>query len=469
MTTKRSMSREAPNRLGEAQALAAYYQAQYEFLLSQIPNPTFLLDPSNDRIAEVNAAACRLLGYTEKDLTTRLRISDIHPDEMSFFLQFGDEVIRNGSAQTDQLTCLTAEGRNLPVKIFATLVHDRDGQELVRAIVIETLAQQAVQQALLDEVKSQYNFEEIIGKSAALNDVMGKTNLVATTDASVLILGETGTGKELVCRAIHHLSPRRDKPLVKLNCAAIPSGLVESELFGHEKGAFTGAISRKQGRFELAHGGTIFLDEIGDIPLETQPKLLRLLQEQEFERVGATRTLRADVRVITATHRNLEERVASGDFREDLFYRLNVFPIELPSLRDRAEDIPLLARYFAERIAARHGRPPCDFNETAIDRLMKYPWPGNVRELENVVERALILSEGATIDERHVMLDERQPDATTASMNTLQEVERRHILGVLETTAWKVSGKGGAAEILDLNPSTLLSRMKKLGIAREST
>lgn len=284
-----------------------------------------------------------------------------------------------------------------------------------------------------------------------------------------MILGETGTGKELVCRAIHHLSPRQDKPLVKLNCAAIPSGLVESELFGHEKGAFTGAISRKQGRFELAHGGTIFLDEIGDIPLETQPKLLRLLQEQEFERVGATRTLRADVRVIAATHRNLEERVASGDFREDLFYRLNVFPIELPSLRDRAEDIPLLARYFAERIAARRGRPPCDFNETAIDRLMKYPWPGNVRELENVVERALILSEGATIDERHVMLDERQPDATTASMNTLQEVERRHILGVLETTAWKVSGKGGAAEILDLNPSTLLSRMKKLGIAREST
>ena len=388
---------------------------------------------------------------------------------MSFFLQFGDEVIRNGSAQTDQLTCLTAEGRSLPVKILATLVHDRDGQELVRAIVIETLAQQAVQQALLDEVKSQYNFEEIIGKSAALNDVMEKTNLVAATNASVLILGETGTGKELVCRAIHHLSPRRDKPLVKLNCAAIPSGLVESELFGHEKGAFTGAISRKQGRFELAHGGTIFLDEIGDIPLETQPKLLRLLQEQEFERVGANRTLRADVRVIAATHRNLEERVASGDFREDLFYRLNVFPIELPSLRDRAEDIPLLARYFAERIAAQHGRPPCDFNETAIDRLMRYPWPGNVRELENVVERALILSEGATIDERHVMLDERQPDAATAAMGTLQEVERRHILSVLKTTAWKVSGKGGAAEILDLNPSTLLSRMKKLGIAREST
>ena len=288
------MSRDVPNQLEQSEARAAYYQAQYEFLLRQIPNPAFLIDPKNDRIVEVNTAACEMLGYTEKDLTTRLRISDIHSDEMSFFLQFGEEVIRKGSGQTDELSCLTAEGRNLPVKILATLAHDRDGHALVRAIVIETLAQKAVQQALLDEVKSKYNYEEIIGKSAALNRVMEKINLVAATDASVLILGETGTGKELVCRAIHHLSPRYNKPLVKLNCAAIPSGLVESELFGHEKGAFTGAISRKQGRFELAHEGTIFLDEIGDIPLETQPKLLRLLQEQEFERVGATRTLRAD-------------------------------------------------------------------------------------------------------------------------------------------------------------------------------
>jgi len=324
------MTPDARTRLEEAQAKASYYQSQYEFLLGQIPNPTFTVDPQRDRIVDANIAACTLLGYSRDELLGQVRLSDIHPDEMPQFLELRAQVYRDGSAHTDDLNCLTADGRSLPVRILATLVHDQQGHKLIRVIVIETLAQKAVEQALLDQVKSQYDFEEIVGKSAALAAVLEKVRQVAATDASVLIHGETGTGKELICRAIHHQSRRNRKPLVKLNCAAIPSGLVESELFGHEKGAFTGAVAQKRGRFELAHEGTIFLDEIGDISLETQPKLLRLLQEQEFERVGGTRTYRVDTRLIAATHRNLEERVRNGEFRGDLYYRLNVFPIRLP-------------------------------------------------------------------------------------------------------------------------------------------
>jgi len=398
------MTPDAATLLEEAQAKASYYQSQYEFLFGQIPNPTFTVDPQRDCIVDANAAACTLLGYSRDELIARVRLSDIHPDEMSQFLELGAQVYRDGSAHTDELNCLTAEGRSLPVRILATLVHDQQGHELVRVIVIETLAQKAVEQALLAQVKSQYDFEEIVGKSAALAAVLEKVRQVAATDASVLIHGETGTGKELICRAIHHQSRRSRKPLVKLNCAAIPSGLVESELFGHEKGAFTGAVAQKRGRFELADKGTIFLDEVGDISLETQPKLLRLLQEQEFERVGGTRTYRVDTRLIAATHRNLEERVRNGEFRDDLYYRLNVFPIRLPALRERREDIPLLARYFVDRISARYGRVPGEFSDSAVRCLCEYSWPGNVRELENVIERALILSEGGTIEERNLLL-----------------------------------------------------------------
>jgi PAS domain S-box-containing protein len=461
------MTPEARMRLEEAEAKASYYQSQYEFLLGQIPNPTFTVDPQRDCIVDANAAACTLLGYTRDELIGRVRLSDIHPDEMPQFLELRAQVYRDGSAHTDELNCLTAEGRSLPVRILATLVHDQQGHKLVRVIVIETLAQKAVEQALLDQVKSQYDFEEIVGKSAALDAVLEKVRQVAATDASVLIHGETGTGKELICRAIHHQSQRSDKPLVKLNCAAIPSGLVESELFGHEKGAFTGAIAQKRGRFELAHHGTIFLDEIGDISLETQPKLLRLLQEQEFERVGGTRTYHVDTRLIAATHRNLEERVKNGEFRDDLYYRLNVFPIRLPALRERREDIPLLARYFVNRVSSRYGRAPGEFSDSAVKRLCDYSWPGNVRELENVIERAFILSEGATIEERNLLLGDDSYGAHGGPVSTLRDMERRHILATLETTAWKVSGKGGAAELLGLRPTTLESRMARLGLARD--
>ena len=324
---------------------------------------------------------------------------------------------------------------------------------------------------LADEVQARYNFEEIIGQSTSLEEALKQVELVAPMDTSVLILGETGTGKEVICRAIHHSSPRNKKPLVKLNVAAIPSGLIESELFGHEKGSFTGAISQKQGRFELAHEGSIFLDEIGDLPLETQPKLLRLLQEQEFERVGGTRTIKVDIRVIAATHRNLEQMVRDGEFREDLFYRLNVFPISLPPLRDRREDIPVLANYFDNRICTRFGRQPCGFSKEAMDQLLDYRWPGNVRELENIVERAIILCGGETIRREHVRVESVSAAGGHAmgdiELRPLQEVERDHIVAALRTCDGKVSGKGGAADRLGLKPSTLESRMKKLGISRE--
>jgi len=340
------------------------------------------------------------------------------------------------------------------VRIYAHDVTGRRRAEIER---------ERARQALDDEVQAKYNYEEIVGQSQTLQEVLRQGELVAPTDSSVLILGETGTGKELVCRAIHHLSPRSDRPLVKLNCAAIPSGLIESELFGHEKGSFTGAIAQKRGRFELAHEGTIFLDEIGDIPLDTQPKLLRLLQEREFERVGGSRTIQVDVRVIAATHRDLAEMVKEGTFREDLFYRLNVFPLHLPPLRQRREDIPLLARYFAHRVFTRLGRPASEFSKGAVERLTTYEWPGNVRELENIVERAVILCGGRPIEQEHVQVQGGVGTGTSA-VKPLQDMEREHIAAALRAAGGKVSGKGGAAEMLGLKPSTLDSRMRKLGI-----
>ena len=453
------MSKDLQVQLAEAETRAECFQRQFDFLLSLIPNPTFLIDPENNRYVEVSKGYCELLGYTQDELCSTIRPTDIHPDELAQLQEFGEEVRRNGSAATEKLTCLTSNGRNLPVKVYATLTPGRDGHMLVRAIVVETLDRRSMEVALHDEVKTQYDYEDIIGKSVAIREMLQQVELVAQTDAAVLILGETGTGKELICRAIHHRSRRGSSPLVKLNCAAIPSGLVESELFGHEKGAFTGAISRKLGRFELAHDGTIFLDEIGDIPLELQPKLLRILQEREFERVGGTRSIKVDTRLIAATHRNLEKAVSEGTFREDLFYRLNVFPITLPPLRARKEDIPLLTRFFVDRVCARYGWPPCEVTETAMQRLVTYTWPGNVRELENVMERAIILSRGQTVEGAHIHVSELKSHEVNRPIGSLKEAEREHILSALETTQWKVSGPGGAAELLDVKPTTLEARM----------
>jgi formate hydrogenlyase transcriptional activator len=321
-------------------------------------------------------------------------------------------------------------------------------------------------QYLQDEIRSVHNSDEIIGRSPVHLAVLEQVGRVASTDATVLICGETGTGKELIARAIHSNSQRRDKPLITLNCAALPAGLVESELFGHEKGAFTGAITRRIGRFELADGGTIFLDEIGELPLETQAKLLRVLQEHEFDRVGGTSRRKVDVRVIAATNRNLLKAVSEKAFREDLYYRLSVFPIPLPPLRERSEDIPLLVRFLLDKFAARIGKSVDGVSQETMQRLTAYSWPGNVRELENILERAVILATGRTLEIGRDVLGEPVSAKVAGPRLALEDVERNHILDILGRTGWVIDGPKGAATLLGLHPNTLRSRLKKLGIER---
>jgi formate hydrogenlyase transcriptional activator len=336
---------------------------------------------------------------------------------------------------------------------------------------------------LEEEIRSEFNFEEIIGESASLKRALAQVELVAPAATAVLILGETGTGKELIARAIHNLSPRRERTFVKINCAAIPAGLLESELFGHERGAFTGAIAQKIGRFELADRGTIFLDEVGDIPLELQPKLLRVLQEHEFERLGSNRPQRVDVRVVAATNGDLSKLVAERAFRSDLYYRLNVFPIHIPPLRERREDIPLLVRYFVQKISRRLNKTVEYVPADAMDALANYSWPGNVRELENLIERAVLLSPGK---ELRVPLSEIKSatlagadtsssttfaslissTASAPSISTLEEADRQHILRALRQTEWRIAGPKGAAALLGMKRTTLQARMRKLNIRR---
>ena len=320
---------------------------------------------------------------------------------------------------------------------------------------------------LEDEIRSELSFDEIIGRSEALRRVLKQVETVAPTESTVLVSGETGSGKELIARAIHDRGTRSGRTFVKLSCAAIPTGLLESELFGHQKGAFTGAIADRVGRFELADGGTVFLDEIGEVPLELQPKLLRVLQEREFERLGSSRTLRTDARLIAATNRDLAAMVEAGTFRADLFYRLNVFPIHVPALRERPEDIPLLVRHFVQQLGRRMNKVVETIPAEAMSALARYDWPGNIRELQNLVERALILTKGPVL---RVPLDELKahgaPAAGSSRPRTLQEAEREHVLAALEETHWVLGGPNGAAARLGMNRSTLQFRLKRLGISR---
>ena len=371
--------------------------------------------------------------------------------------------MRDASFGPQDVELLTQIGNELAIAVENALAF-RQIEELKDKLAEEKLY-------LEDEIRTEYDFEEIVGDSQSLKRVLRDVETVAPTDSTVLIQGESGTGKELIARAIHNLSARRQRTFVKVNCAAIPTGLIESELFGHEKGAFTGAISQKIGRFELADKGTLFLDEIGDIPLELQPKLLRVLQEREFERLGSTRTLKVDIRLVTATNRDLGQMIASREFREDLFYRLNVFPIPLPPLRDRREDIPLLVRYFTQKYARRMSRRIETIPTEAMEALANWNWPGNVRELENFVERAVILTRGSAL---HVPLAELRnggeaaAPAVMGSRTTLEEAEREHILRALRESNWVVGGPAGAAVRLGLKRTTLQSRMVKLGIRQKT-
>lgn len=339
---------------------------------------------------------------------------------------------------------------------------------------------------LEEEIRSEFNFEEIVGESPALKRALAQVELVAPAGTAVLVTGETGTGKELIARAIHNLSPRRERTFVKVNCAAIPGGLLESELFGHERGAFTGALTQKIGRFELADHGTLFLDEVADLPLELQPKLLRVLQEQEFERLGSNRTQRVDVRIVAATNGDLAKLVGERAFRSDLFYRLNVFPIHIPALRERPEDVPLLVRYFVQKFSRRLNKSVAYVPAEAMEALVSYPWPGNIRELENFIERGVLLSAGK---ELRVPVSELKSAAVTVAVDggndspsstnalvssnstrspvgTLEEVERQHILRALRQTEWRIAGAKGAAVVLGMKRTTLQARMRKLGIRR---
>jgi formate hydrogenlyase transcriptional activator len=341
---------------------------------------------------------------------------------------------------------------------------------------------------LEEEIRSEFNFEEIIGDAPSLKRALSQVEVVAPTDTAALILGETGTGKELIARAIHNLSPRRERTFVKINCAAIPSGLLESELFGHERGAFTGALNQKIGRFELADHGTLFLDEVGDLPMELQPKLLRVLQEHEFERLGSNRTIKVDVRVVAATNQDLAKQVADRTFRSDLYYRLNVFPIQIPALRERREDVPLLVRYFVQKFSRRLNKVVEYVPADAMTALANYSWPGNIRELENFIERAVLLSPGK---ELRIPISEllnetgapstaiSSPRSSTAhggnnsdevsapaSIPTLEQAEREHILRALQQTQWRIGGPKGAAALLDMKRTTLQARMRKLNIRR---
>lgn len=348
-----------------------------------------------------------------------------------------------------------------------------------------TAALQGEKVSLEEDVGIEH-FKKMVAVSAALRGVLKKVEIVAPTDATVLIGGETGTDKERIARALHDLSPRRDRAFVKINCAAIPTGLLESELFGHEKGAFTGAIGQKVGRFELAHQGTLFLDEVGDIPLELQPKMLRVLQEQEFERLGSTKTIKVDVRLVAATNHDLAQLVDEGRFRNDLYYRLNVFPVVLPPLRERGDAIPALVRHFTQQFARRMGKRIDTIPAATLDALVHYCWPGNVRELQNVIERAVILSPGPTLqvplDDLEIKAEESgmREDSETGSVpdsliphpsslvppKTLADAEREHILSALRETRWVVSGPNGAAARLALKRATLQIKMRKLGIFR---
>jgi PAS domain S-box-containing protein len=476
-------------------------EARYRDLYENAPN-AYLVVGTDGRVLSANRRLAEMLGYPVEELVGAL-IHSFLPDTpagKARSLEVYRKHLAGEAVSGWPLEFRRKDGRPLWVNVWMVPGRGADGTVgASRSFFVDVTAQVLAEQErarlqeqnryLQEEIKAAHNFEQIVGCSPALMDVLAHVGRVAPTDASVLVTGETGTGKELIARAVHSASPRRDKPLIKVNCAALPAGLVESELFGHEKGSFSGAIARRRGRFELADGGTIFLDEIGELPAAAQVKLLRVLQEREFDRVGGTAPIRVDVRVIAATNRDLLQEVREKRFREDLYYRLNVFPVRLPPLRERRDDIPLLVHFLVNKFAPRVGKRLDGVSVQTMRRLQEYPWPGNVRELENVLERAVILATGPTLEVAPDLLptpaaaspsaERPHPEDAEGSsplavaqqipgqpQPSLEAVERDYIVTVLRQTNWVIHGPRGAAHILCLHPNTLRNRMKKLGITR---
>ncbi|MBY0274027.1 sigma 54-interacting transcriptional regulator, partial [Candidatus Binatia bacterium] len=454
----------------------------------------YVYEETSTRFVSANRAFMNLLGLTPEEVPHTYGLSLVAPaadtqERVHESLAAEQSGRERGAIEIE----LRRKDDGRPVYVQRWSRPEPDGRH-TRTMIIDITArvlaereQARLQQQnryLREEIEAGHHASEIVGTSPAIARVLEQVRQVAATDATVLLLGETGTGKELLARAVHGASPRRARPLIKVNCAALPTGLVESELFGHERGAFTGATEKRVGRFTLADGGTIFLDEIGELAPDVQAKLLRVLQERTFEAVGSAKTQRVDVRVIAATNRNLQQAVADGTFRADLFYRLNVFPITVPSLAERRDDIPLLVHYFVARYAAKTGRQVTSVEPRTMQRMIDYPWPGNIRELENVVERAVILSRGPVLAIDAEMLpgataapapkalrevasgDTAPARSATPAARSLADKQRSHILEVLQATGWVIDGEQGAARKLGLQPSTLRGRMRKLGITR---
>jgi PAS domain S-box-containing protein len=435
-------------------------------------------------ILEANLTAATLLNVARGTLLRQPITRFILKEDQDIYYLHRKHLFENGEPELCELRMVKQDGTSFWVRLDTTVAKDTDGTLVCRVVIIDITEHKRVEEAektiseikgnkelleiergyLQEEIKLLYNHENIIGQSDGLKYVLYKVEQIAATDTNVLVLGETGTGKELVVRAIHSNSLRKKRTLVKVNCAALPPNLIESELFGHEKGSFTSSQARHFGRFEVANNATLFLDEIGELPLDLQAKLLRVVEDGEFERLGSTDTIKVDTRIIAATNRNLEDEVRNGRFREDLWYRINIFPITMPPLRDRMDDIPLLVDFYVKKISKRLGKTIEIIPKSVISTLQNYHWPGNVRELQNVLERAMLNSSGPTLQ----LVDglKKSSRDLTASKKTLEEVERDYIVRILERTQWKVGGKNSASEILGLNRSTLRARMRKLDIKK---
>jgi PAS domain S-box-containing protein len=451
-------------------------------VIESLPGLFFMMDRES-RYIRWNKNIEDLMGYSAEVLPNTLALSTVSPRDREKATKAVEEGFEKGQTTIEYMQIMKG-GREVPhlatakrasiggkdylLGLNIDISARREAEDALRKAYseIESLKEQLQSDYtyLKEEIDLDHNPEQIIGQSKALKYVLFKVKQIASTDTTVLILGETGSGKELLARAIHSGSPRHDRPMVKVNCAVLPANLIESELFGHEKGAFTGAHTRQAGRFEVANGTTLFLDEIGELPLELQAKLLRVIEHGEFERLGSTHTIKVDVRVISATNRNLEEEVRKGRFREDLWYRLSVFPITVPPLRERREDIPILVQSFVNRLEKKIGREIRTIPKKTMEALQEYPWPGNIRELENVIERAVISSTGSSLRLADRLASSDQGKGKKHVMRALEEVEREHILLVLEETNWRISGDKGAARILGLHHNTLRGRMTKLGI-----